>query len=202
MGMSREFAETWSDWANTGIILAAVLGVVSTGLAIWTGNVKEAYSKLDIAKLTNSSEFLRAQNLALQSKIAPRSLSIEQQQAIANSLKFFSGQKVSVSTYALDAEAAMLAKQIIACMKSAGINSEDQTASIMPLGGFAVGVHVSGTEALAIRVFGSSLREIGGLLVAEDASGASIQSGPDFAAKAEAPAVTILVGVKPVPIIK
>jgi hypothetical protein len=127
MGMSREFAERCSDWANAGIILAAVLGVVSTGLAIWTGNVKEAYLKRDVAETNARGEEAKAlaegeklARLKLEKELAWRSFSTEQAEYLTGRVKPFSGQLFSVITYIDDPEAVNFATTLVNLLVAAG----------------------------------------------------------------------------------
>jgi hypothetical protein len=50
MWPSEEWASRLFDWANIGIICSLAVGVVSTVLLVWMGNVKEAYGKITQAR--------------------------------------------------------------------------------------------------------------------------------------------------------
>src|SRR6516225_5956758 len=59
-------------------------------------------AKADAAEANRKAEQERLERLRLQAAVAPRSLSLDQQRAIAATLKSFSGKRVAVTTYALD----------------------------------------------------------------------------------------------------
>lgn len=151
------------------------------------------------AEANQKAEQERLERLRLEAVVAPRSLSLDQQRSIANAWKAFAGRKVSLTTYALDAEGATLGKQIIACLREAGLNAEDRTASNMPLGGFALGVHVNGSDNELVSAIATALQSVGHLAVEQHGPSlrnASIASG-DPSAGTDLTA-SILVGVKPI----
>jgi hypothetical protein len=128
------------------------------------------------------AEELKAANLALEAQIAPRRLTDTQIRSMGLALSRFSGKAVSVVTYSLDSEAAVLAKQIIASLQLALIEVQDRTASVMPMGGFSLGVHLSGSDADLVEAVRRALQSTGGIIVAPPNSptggGASMQTGP------------------------
>jgi hypothetical protein len=63
MWPSEELASRVYDWANWGLLVGLVLGVISTGLVVRMGNVKETYFKLHIAE-TNKSTALANERAA------------------------------------------------------------------------------------------------------------------------------------------
>jgi hypothetical protein len=146
------------------------------------------------------AEELRAANLALESQIAPRRISEAQIRSIGLALSRFAGKAVSVVTYSLDSEAAVLAQQIMAALRLANIQVQDRIASVMPMGGFALGIHISGPDAALVSAMGGELQIKGGLIVAPPNSptggGASIGTGPPVGTKD--PDASILVGAKPI----
>jgi hypothetical protein len=155
------------------------------------------------AEAQRSTESERLERLRLEAQIAPRSLSLDQQRVIALSLERFAGRRVSLTTYSLDAEGAMLGQQLMAVLRLAHITVEDNTASIMPLGGFSIGVHVSGSESDLVMTLYGVLSSVGRLFVARPDSrssgGAAIGTGKE--GNMTPPPVSILIGVKPVPLI-
>jgi hypothetical protein len=165
-------------------------------------DARSAEATARAAEAQQAAEGERLERVRLEAAVAPRSLSLEQQRLIGLSLSRFAGRRVSLTTYALDGEGAMLGQQIIAALRTAGIEIEDHAASLMPIGGFSLGVHVSGQEADLTTGIAFALASIGHLVVAPPNSpsggGAAIGMGRDD--KTEPPPVSILVGVKPVPI--
>jgi hypothetical protein len=49
MWPSEEWASKLYDWANFFLIAALVVGAASTALVVWMGNIKEEYSKRELA---------------------------------------------------------------------------------------------------------------------------------------------------------
>ena len=62
MWPSPEVAAWLYDWANIGLIIGLVLGVVSTVLLVWMGNIKEEYLNLDLARSRERTASLEKQS--------------------------------------------------------------------------------------------------------------------------------------------
>jgi hypothetical protein len=176
------------------------------GIAESNARAKGAEAQVASANATAQEAIARTkagevERLKLQAIVSPRSLSLEQQRSVASALTSFAGRRVTVATYSLDAERAILGKQIAAALGAAKINVDDRTASLMPLGGFSLGVHVSESEADLVAAISLALASIGRLAVAPPNStqtgGASIGVGDSSSAP-----VSILVGVKPVAMVE
>ncbi len=151
------------------------------------------------------AQYLRSENLQLEAIIAPRSLSLDQQKRIADACRRFSGHDVLVKSYGMDGEAAALAGQIIAVLKSVpNISVADGRGSITVSGGFDVGVHVRGpeTEHEFTSALGDALSRIGNLKVAindpEPKMGAAMGGGGQQFPQGTS-FVTVMVGIKPLP---
>jgi hypothetical protein len=143
-------------------------------------------------------------NLKLEAEIAPRRMSRVQQNAVAvrcQSLKFVN---VVIESYAMDAESAILAEQIVSALQLARKDGArlvvvDHTASIVTVGGFSLGVHVTGTNKEAASLIRTALSQDGKLAVApEDSSGEANGTLEIRQMPSPADDVSILVGVKPV----
>ena len=118
-------------------------------------------------------------------------------------LSRFQGRRVGITTYALDGEGATLGMQIVVILRAAGISVEDRTASMMPIGGFAPGVHVSGTRDDLVSRIRTALSAFGHLVVAP--AGSPTQGGSGMSTGAGSPApvdAEILIGVKPIPMMR
>jgi hypothetical protein len=156
------------------------------------------------AQLEKETEAERLERLRLEAIIAPRSLSPQQQATITAGLKPFAGKEVSVTSYALDGEAALLTLQILSILRNAGIIPQDNVASLMPMGGFAFGVHVIGSDAALVSALRTLFSGIGKQAVAPpEVKDSFLSSGGalvDPAAKK--PDAAILIGIKPIPKIK
>jgi hypothetical protein len=90
------------------------------------------------------SEAERLERVRLESVVAPRGLSLEQQSAISDELRSFSGRTVVLVSYGRDPEGSGIATQIIAASRAARLNIVDSRFSIVRLGGFDLGMHVNG----------------------------------------------------------
>jgi hypothetical protein len=163
-------------------------------------NEKEA------ARLQKLAEAERLERIKLEAAVAPRSLSLEQQRLIASACGRFRGRSVLVSSYGMDGEGAALAGQIISVLRTSGITVADARASIIVTGGFEMGVHVRGTdvERDLVSSLGNALSSTGKLKVsindtpprlgsAMGGGGESFPAGSVF--------VTVMVGIKPLPIL-
>jgi hypothetical protein len=124
MWPSLSTAETLYDFANIGLIFAAVIGVSSTIFVVWMGNVKEKYSKLEIATLTNSSAQANREaaiaNLELAKLKQPRALSEEQRSRISKAIEKFARLRFDMSVIPGDPEAISLLLQIGQTLRNAG----------------------------------------------------------------------------------
>ncbi|MGB8481724.1 MAG: hypothetical protein WCE63_23215 [Acidobacteriaceae bacterium] len=151
------------------------------------------------AEAQEAAERERLARTKLEAQIAPRRLTPAQELAIAEVCLPFRGKHVNVVSYALDAEAAVLARQIITAFREGRLNVTDSTASIQPVGGFDLGIHVTGSDTALTASIRASLSLIGDLSVAAEDSP---ERGGGFimgVGNPNAPAdVTVLIGVKPV----
>ena len=164
-------------------------------------NARIAEANRAAAEAERVAEAERLERLRLEAQIAPRRLGVEQQHAIATSLSQFAGRRISVTSYALDGEAAVLGRQIEAALDIAHIAIDDRIAGSSPVGGFSLGIHINGAEQDLVAALRSALSSIGALAVAPanaPRGGAFsmdvVPSGPQALPVAE-----ILIGIKPVP---
>ncbi|MDP8997634.1 MAG: hypothetical protein M3O03_11635 [Pseudomonadota bacterium] len=139
--------------------------------------------------------------IALETRLAPRWLTLDECKEVSAAMVPFSGKTVRVQSYALDAEGSDLAKEIIDCMEgSKTLNVEHALASIVPLGGFGSGVFVDGSDKELV----AAIKDVLGVkakLIMTPGSGwfvGNIGNGtPDTP-----PDANVVVGVKPVPQMK
>jgi hypothetical protein len=111
---------------------------------------------------------LEAANLALEAQIAPRRLSAAQQQSMLFDLTPYAGRVVAVQSYSLDAEGTVLASQLMRVLTGSGLQAVDRLASVSPMGGFILGIHISGTDEQLVGALRSTLSNTAGLAVASD----------------------------------
>jgi hypothetical protein len=138
----------------------------------------------DIAGLKKVAESERLERMRLEAVVAPRSLTLDQQQKISVLLKRFSGKTVLVESHGMDTEGTLLATQIIAILHAAKISVVDHRAYSVVTGPIATGVGIRGpaSEDTLVSTLGEVLRHIGGLEVtvngaATTSSGGMIASG-------------------------
>jgi hypothetical protein len=174
------------------------------------------------AEARSMAEAERLERVRLEAVVAPRTLTIDQQRRMAAALRRFAGHApVSVSSYGLDAEGAALGQQIIAVLRTAGLQVIDYRADRLVSGGFEVGIHIRGPSlendfmaalrgALSsigalqeVSINGPSLRSSGMSGGTTLAGGGSVSGGGGVVntpPPADGP-VTIMVAVKPLQVV-
>lgn len=156
LGMSSEMADSIFFWANWALVFALGIGVVATFAVVASGIEKDKASKLELATanenaalaneraagLAKETEALRAANLKLEEALAPRRITGEQRVALVEAFSKFSGHKVQVSSYALDAEGLLLGHALIEIMQEAGVSASGLT-TVVPITTLRAGIHVT-----------------------------------------------------------
>jgi hypothetical protein len=99
--------------------------------------------KLQSREVELALERERVSRLQLEAAVAPRTMTAEQRAAVVAAWRRFAGRHVSVSSYALDAEAALLGQQLIGGLRDAGLNVVEALTTVVPIGGLSLGVHVT-----------------------------------------------------------
>jgi hypothetical protein len=158
------------DWLEDAKWVFVVIYVVSTiGVAIgvyWEGDHfpkarQQAGWKLLLACLGADtlltilifaadggiSHIQRAEIISLNTRIAPRSLTTEQQKTLAESFAKFPGKMVSVSSYMMDIEGDLLGKQILHAVSLAKLPEDDARMRVSSFGSVMVGIAVTGTDS-------------------------------------------------------
>jgi hypothetical protein len=134
----------------------------------------------------------------LQARIAPRSLTLEDQHNLSKYVEPFGislfPRRVAVGSYTLDAEAGQFASQIIASLTDSGITVDNQIAAMLPVGGFKIGIQIEGPPRDAKFMLAVAL-----FLKARTDSAWSIKGDPKTTTALSN--VVIWVGVKPAPAI-
>jgi hypothetical protein len=162
-------------------------------------SIADANARADVARAqaleaSQKTEAERSERLKLEAQIAPRRLSPEQRDQLAAAWAPFSGQIISVVSYALDVESAVLGQQIIEVLLQAGAKPQNNLASIMPFGSFSIGIVISGPDRPIMDRLGAPLVTIGHL----DVTGNDPSQKPTpNADKAAAVPLSILIGPKP-----
>jgi hypothetical protein len=171
MWPSEHWASSLYDLANWGLVIGLVIGVISTVLVVWMGNVKEEYLRRDLASTNERAAKAERDTAQLEATVAGRRLTLPQIESIAASLKPFAKREVFISSYSGDAEAARLGLQIKGALERAGIRISDQLGrTVASGGGVAFGVRMSGPNADRdlIDAVSQALRERGNLEMEAD----------------------------------
>jgi hypothetical protein len=178
------------DFANIGLIIGLVIGVISTVLVIWMGNVKEehlnralansrertatlekqstelkvAVSDADAraAEANEKAEKERLERIRLEEDLAWRRLTKKEQQIIASKLANFSGQIVSLWYGAGDKEAETFAWELASSLDSAKWKVFSPASSI--------------TMASSGKLFGSVSPQETGIMVTSTGDKSSIEA--------------------------
>jgi len=139
-----------------------------------------------------------AKIIALEEQITPRRISYADCLAISDSVKSVSGHVV-VASYVADLEGGNLAWQITDCLNaSKSIVAEKEIGSILPTGGFGVGVFVTGPNNKLASTISDALAQKGKVLVGAGNGflKGNMRMGPEDASPADA---TVLIAIKPLP---
>jgi len=70
MWPSEELASRIYDWANWGLVVGLVIGIIATVLVVWMGNVKETYLQRHLSETNEQSQKLEESNLTLAGNVA------------------------------------------------------------------------------------------------------------------------------------
>jgi hypothetical protein len=165
---------------------------------------KIATANADAADANRKAEEERTERLKLEAQIQPRSLTLEQQEAIGTALRQFAGHRVDVISYALDVESVSVGRQILAALRLAMIVPGDSIASQSVAGTISTGVHVAGANAPLANAIRDALGRFGNLspgpIIRSGGGGmVGMSAGPPPGPPAEA---SIFVGIKPIATIK
>lgn len=165
---------------------------------------KQAESlRKDTAEANRKAEEEKIERLKLEAAVAPRTIGMADQQRIQETWRrLLAGHRVSLTSYALDGEGAMLASQIYGLLHSAGVDVDDRRASVMPMGGLSFGVQVTGTSREAVFAIRSVLKTSG--IAAYTPPAEQISSPTITDIPPGRPSTTVadaLVGIKPLPVI-
>jgi len=164
---------------------------------IGSAQADAARANAKAAEANKTAEDERVERVKLEAQVAPRRLSVAQEQAIATRCLPLRFTGVRVTSYALDAESAILAEQIVNTLRAAGVNVDDNTASVVSMGGFALGIHVTGTDAAAAAIIRQAISTETSLAVAPE--GSPMPSAPTMGTGNITPEpVVVLIGVKPI----
>ena len=147
------FGHVVGDILRVRLAEANVLAEVASGRAASASSRADqamrelAAANVRVAELGKQTELLRADNLALEAKIAPRRLTRAQQAELTALFAKCPGSTVRVASYMLDIEGTLLGHQILTVAQSSGLPTDNKLMSEGPLGGMMFGISVTGTDA-------------------------------------------------------
>jgi len=142
-------ADTWHSIASFALLLSLAVGVISSAIIVYTGNIKEKrfkqelsqnsielgetmlelgntkleveQAKLETAKNNKIAKTAELELEKLRIKLRNRSLTAKQCEIIVSSLSKFSGKLQISIKFATDDESSEYAEQIISVLKDSGI---------------------------------------------------------------------------------
>ncbi len=220
--VSLEIANGFYVWGWRASIAGAAITLFGVCFLMWGTSVRDRDFESHIADLHDRAatseqqtkelekgninlqtnlERERIERLKLEATIAPRTMKPEHITAVTAAFRHFTGRRVSVKSYAMDAEGALLGQQIVRCLEDAGLIVTNGITTFVPIGALSLGVHVSAAEDRALaHGLASAIGENTSLVTQYDpqepAGSAAMILGGDSGPPSEA---TILVGLKPIP---
>jgi hypothetical protein len=120
MGMLPATAEAVFFWANWALLGALVLGVAATYAITISGRVRDFAARLEIAELNRVAESEKLARVKLEAKIAPRSLTQAQQEALTATLTGLERQTGTVMASPSLPESEWFARVLTAPLRAAG----------------------------------------------------------------------------------
>jgi uncharacterized membrane protein len=106
MEPSHDIASCVYNWANIGLIVGLAIGIISTILIVWMGNIKEQYLRRDVAnanqraaEANEKAEKERLARMQIEEKLAPRFISQSHRDALIERLKQFAGIGIDIYVY-------------------------------------------------------------------------------------------------------
>lgn len=118
--MPLTVANAVSFWSNWALVAALACGLLATYGIVVSANVKERFSDDQRRKADERIETLRNDNLKLEAKLAPRSLTQVQQNALTEQLKGLPKQSGTIQASPSLPESEWLARVLGAPLKAAG----------------------------------------------------------------------------------
>jgi hypothetical protein len=150
----------------------------------------------DTAQANERAAKLENENLKLQAAIEPRRLTPEQQSDIAKELAPFEGKTITLSSYALDAESAVLAGQIRDALTLAKMQPNDSNLmTVQAAGSIQLGIHISAKDEALANALLSALGKYLAATTQQSPSRGFIAYNFNFSAMAAD--ASIFIGVKP-----
>jgi hypothetical protein len=202
--------ESWAsriyDAANIALLIGLVVGLVATFLIVWMGNVKDEYLRKELSDQRERTANAELELLRERQHTANRDISPEDQAAISEKLKAFTGprgQHGEIDIFPATFETRFLAGQI----ESILINAKWSMAPFPKLLPTAPIITVQGVGIFSTpdKPSVDAAKELFRLLSTTAASGVLIPPGSPNTSRGELPnpdnpRVVVLVGDKPTPL--
>jgi hypothetical protein len=134
MWPSEKFASSLYDWANIALIVALVLGAISTVLIVWMGNVKDEYLNVRLANTAERAaraeqsaaeankvaEQERLARMKIEQQLAPRSITPSESADISHAVRAYGTVPVDIFVADPSPEAAGLTAILSAALSAGG----------------------------------------------------------------------------------
>lgn len=207
------------DWANVGLIVSLVLGVVSTCVLVYAGKAKEEIAKrestaadLRIAELGESTASLMKEvaeanaraseaKLKLEQLRAPRQIPVESAKEISGRLKQFAGQQFSALLPPAGIDTEAFWGQLARLLESAGW--ERSVPDGLVAGDPPAGIALNAAPGVYVGIAPTRRLEVNPAMAAQAlvnelrALGIAADFGYDHEAEASPLGIRIVIGLKP-----
>jgi hypothetical protein len=170
------------------------------GVEIAEANARAEEAKSVAAKANEVAEHERLERVKLEGVIAPRRIPENDKSLIIGALRPFARRHVVLSSYAGDAESALLGFQLLPLLQAAGLVVDEKLMTTMPFGSVATGINVTAgpDKALALGI-ATAIGKNSPYSVRYFSETPPGQSGIFFGNSAPEPEAQISVGPKPIP---
>jgi hypothetical protein len=170
----------------TWVVIVGILGELFCDADIWVSS--------DVLQTIFDGEIF-----ALNKEIAPRRLQPNEQDEIVRDLKpLSSGKWIWLSSYALDAEGAVLGSQIVDALGKAGFSTNAELLmSVQGNGSIALAIHITGKDSELVQALLKTIGKYQAVSSEEPFVGGFATIGP-LIPVGPPPDASIFVGVKPI----
>jgi hypothetical protein len=190
--------------SNVVLIIGAAAVLIGTIGSIKMASVREYFADLrlsenerETSKANLQAQELKASNLILEAKLAPRRIDSLKEVIIARLMEAHRGKSVGVESYQLDTEAAVLGRQILNALSLARIRRAESLMTRVGSGSIAIGIHVTGKDSDLVKALVGALKAVGSVRGGVISSrGAAIDFG-QLPSELQSDA-NVFVGVKPI----
>jgi hypothetical protein len=177
MGLSEATAAWLYNAANIALIVSLILGVLSTGIIVWSGNIKESYSNIALAKTNERAAIAEQKAAEAQERTAQikqitawRRITPEQNLKIAEAIRDKSSSiDVLIEYQSGDPESYYFALDIIKIFKESGVKKIRCIPNSYPVAS-VFGLHIANDPELDVSAIKEAFSIIGGSFFIKDLS--------------------------------